>query len=287
MENNITPEFWQVTLMVLGPIGALLGAYTFRLKNRATAELERVRTQLRQKNAEIEKSETENKIRLLEAESRARQEADQSNMLKQLQTERMDWLKQLEKKEEADERNYKVLKGLQDSNTHMLMTEIQNQNTKLTTLFTEYNLSAVEQRGYVKTEINALNEQFRTMMLTGLQEAAQMLGSEIGMTLARQMAIQNLDRELIPFPSDEDPRWRRVFLTPNKPDVWLFKQPYLTDNVRLQKPCAQIKAEGHWVRVISEQLTDWLIVMKENGETCYGYLPVYAVKLHEQEPAPA
>lgn len=269
----ITAEMW---VGIIGIVAAIVAGMSYVAKRQADARA--LKAEGDKETAEGEAAELKAKadairndsiIRLKEVESKVAQDTVLSTMLQQLQTERLDWLKQLQTKEAADAANYRMLANTQRDNTQMLLTEIQNKS--------RLQLAAIDA---IPAKIQASNAQ-------SLTDFAKMLGSELALVIAQEFSRQKLDASLYPFPDSDDALWREEMVYPTTPEVTIRKEPRFSDDSMLLKPCAKI-THGERVRVLTGLMPKWIAVDKiEAGVRCYGWLPDYAIRIGQPETAAA
>lgn len=282
MGNILTPEVLSFVLnIVLAALGWRIKVSRDKAKDRA--EDERVKRELAEAEikkieAEIERVNTENKIKLIEAESKAKREAEQSELIKQINTERIDWLNQLKAQRVADEENYQGLKGLQDTQTKWLTTEIQTQGRR------------------TRKSIDKLSETL-TKFVDSIPEHMQKASAEmvngvavdLGMTITQQMALQSMGKDYLHWPYPDDAGWEDVMIQAVKEDVRLRKSPQYGDDLVLKEPKGTVHTHPFAARIIRNRIRNWWIVeKKQNGDPAgYGYVEEHWVKISEQVSQPA
>lgn len=256
----------QIILFALTIVSSIIGALAYKSKKLAEARATKIENDAK---AELAEREADTQIRIQSAKDKSEEDTFQREQLRYqltindgLQRHNQQFLDMLQEKERQDESNYRVLADTQRDIGQMLLTEIQNQSNTIHKLVEEMTVS--------------FNEKLESVL-----ETIPTLGAEVGMTLARQVALHGLDRDLLPFPSSDDPRWETVFIAPTRIEAWIYSQPLYDDNSRLQKKCARITTDGIKAKVIRNQLRDWTVVIKENGESCFGYLPNYSIKISQ------
>jgi len=270
-------EVWPVIAAVVAAIG-----YWLRQRASARAEVEKRLRVDAESRAFLAEADAQSKIAQAKADieirlSTAREDAEERAFIRaQLQGQiklNEQFQKLLIEKEEKDESNYRVLANVQ-----------RDTNTVLVNL-----LNKIEEQHAVEiAAIGALPGVIQRSNAEMLKEYAQQIGAEIGAVLTKQFQVQSLEREMFPFPDPEDPAWSEKFITPVTPMAAIHKQPYYNDAVKLRKPCAVIKSEGEWLRVIAGRLQDWIIVEKRAGDShCWGWLPVHAVHVSDNAPQTA
>lgn len=260
MGNIVTPELLQL-LQLLSPIlVCVFGAWAYTSKRDSDARLKDIES-----DADTRKATAQQISQLLAMHD------------KQIMINQQGAAADLEVRKSSEE-GYRVIRGVQND-TNIQLTNLTN---VIKELKNEIVKIGDDRHKSVMAEIGSVKQHVAEILGGSMKEFAQTFGSEIGMVMARQMAIQSLDRELMPFPAFDDPSWKTQFVKPRKAEAWLYKQPYLYDNARLQNPCALINPDGETLRVIAGRLQDWLIIMKPGtGDPCYGYLPAFAVEVLE------
>ena len=273
---TIPTEAWPI-------IAVIFGAIAFWVRQRSTAGVEqekRLRIDAESRALQAEGALTQVKadaeIRIAEAKTDVEERAfirEQFNSQLKLNETFPKMLAEIDARNKADnESNYRAVRDVQNDT-----------NTVLVNM-----LNAMEKQHAIQiAAIGALPGAIQTSIGDSLKEYAQQLGAEIGTVLTRQFAVQNLEREMYPFPDPEDPAWQTIYITPITPTPTIHKQPYFADEVKLHKPCATIQAEGEFVRAIIGRLRDWMIVEKRAGDShCWGWLPAHTVQV-SPEAAPA
>lgn len=271
----MSSEVWQVLLIIISPIGALLGAYAFRLKIRAEADAAQARAHAKRvevdANARIKQIELDAQVRLKEAENEAEKnkaEADQAKQLLDIVS------KGLNRVSDAVEGSTKAYQATVDK----LFERLDKKDDQIS-----------EDQVYVNERLErALNVMEALPEKIQVDNAAfvKQFSVEFGLVLGRQLAVQDFNHDLLRWPSDDDPSWKSVFLKPTKPDVILYRFPSYDDFNHVQKPCARMKPEGQQAEIIMDRLQDWMYVKKRNGEACYGFLPVGSVKVTDARSQP-
>lgn len=270
----IPSEAWPI-------IAVIFGAIAFWMRQRSSAKLEQERRLRLEAESRAFLAEGEAQVKIAQAKadteirlSAAREDAEERGFIRAQYQAQLKLNEQFQdillKKEERDESNYRVVANVQ-----------RDTNTVLVNL-----LNKVEAQHAVEiAAIGGLPGAIQMNNAEVLKEYARQIGGEIGAVIAQQFAIQNLDRELFPFPDPEDPSWRDEWITPVTPAPTIHKQPYFADAVKLQKPCSQIKAEGERVRIIRNRLKGWLVIDKEtDGSRCWGWLPEHTVEIAQAHP---
>lgn len=272
----MTAEAWQLLFIILTPLSALLGAYAFRLKKQAEIDAERARAQVRtvEQNAaaRIKQMELDHQVRLKEAEiesEKNKSEAEQAKRLLDLVSNGLTGLSDAVKGSTAAFQTTvdKLLVRLDEKNEQIAEDQVYL-NERL-----ERALSAIEA---LPEKIQASNTDF----------IKQFVG-EFGVVLAHQLAVQDVNRDLLKWPPDDDLGWKNAFIKPTKPDVILYKTASYDDFNQVQKPCARISLQGETVQIIIGRLEGWAYVKKLTGEPCYGYLPISYIQVRESKPEPA
>lgn len=271
---EITPE---MVIAVLGSVSLVLGALAYIGKRRADARLvqaeagkEKAEAEAETAKAEAQETRDNSAIRLKEAENKVLQDAAtrtmnerNSQLINQLQQERMDWLKELQAKEVRDEKNYHLLADTQRDNTQMLLTEIQNSHSKLVVKFDE------------------LPEKMHGSGVAMLGDFAKTMAGEIASQMAQEFMRLKMESSMYPFPDPDDPGWVEETVYPTTPEVTIRKEPRFSDDSMLKKPCAKIKG-GERVRLITGRMPQWVIVDKsQDGIRCWGWVPDYSLKIGE------
>lgn len=274
---TIPTEAWPI-------IATIFGAIALWVRQNGNAKAEREKRLRIDAESRAFQAEGEAKVKIAEATadveirlSAAREDAEERGFMRaQLQAQirlNEQFQDMLIKKEERDESNYRVVANVQKDG-----------NIALGNLFNKIETTHAEQIA----AIGGLPGAILMGIGEALKESAHHLGGEIGVVIAQQFAIQNLDRELFPFPDPEDPAWREEWIRPVTPEPTIHKQPYFADAVKLQKPCSQIKPEGERVRIIRNRIKGWLVIDKfADGSRCWGWLPEHTVEIGAALPSPA
>lgn len=233
------------------------------------------------KKADIDKLNSESRLKQVETDAQikidaARADLDERAFIReqlkaqiklneQHQLERAQYDKRLAEKETKDEANYRVVGNVQRD------TNIQIAN--LVNAISTMNRSLIE-------KIDLLPSRITNGNADSLTSFAKSMAAETGAVIAQQFAIQNLDRDLFPFPDPEDPAWKEEWVIPITPEPTLHKQPYFNDAVKLHKPCAQIVPGGERVRLIRNRIKGWVTIYKQGDDAhCWGWLPEHCIKI--------
>lgn len=271
MGNIFTPES---VVALIGIIGTVISGLLYVAKRNVDVKLAASEMAKKKAEAESEALRNDSQARLKKTEGEVASEATLLTMFQQQVTinkQNADlqaaWLKALQDKEERDERNYKVLKGLQDSNTQTLMTEIRNQSKNIKTAI--QLIPAIVQ----KASLDVVNT----------------VATEMAIKIVEQMAIQSIKSEFLRFPFPDDPGWEDVMLLAIKEDVMLKKSPQYGDEVTLPAPKGKTYTHPFAARIIRNRIPGWWIVeKKQNGDPPgYGYVEERWVKISEQAAIPA
>ncbi len=271
---TIPAEAWPI-------IATLFGAIALWIRQRGGANLEqekRLRLEAESRAFQAEGALTQVKadaeIRIAEAKTDVEERAfirEQFNSQLKLNETFPKMLAEIDARNKTDnEANYRAVRDVQND-TNTVLVNILN--------------AMRDQHAIQIAAIGALPEIIRASNAETLKEYAQQLGVEIGAVLTKQFAVQNLERDMYPFPDPEDPAWQSIYIKPITPAPTIHKNPYFDDAVKLRKPCATIQDEGEWVRAIMGRLRDWIIVEKRAGDShCWGWLPAHTVQI--ADPAP-
>lgn len=262
---TIPAEAWPILLGLCAAIG-------YWLRRQADARTEQEKTARIAAESQLMQVESETKTRLMQAQADADERAfirqqfiAQIKINEQHEAERAQYEKRLAEQAAKDEANYLVVSNVQ-KDTNFQIANLVNAIGRL-------NQSLLERIESIPAKIADGNTDT-------LKLFAQEMAAETGAVIAQQFAIQNLDRDLFPFPDPEDPAWREEWIIPVVNEPTLHKQPYFNDAVKLHKPCAQIAPGGERVRLIRNRIRGWVTIYKKGSETpCWGWLPEHTIKI--------
>lgn len=271
-------QLFQILVMAFGFTGTMLGAWAFSKRTKAEAERDRVKAdaQVRISQAEAEKhriqAEADAKVKESEAnlnESlKDRESAASTNRLVERQLDIIEKMDATAKARDAEH--------LERYSTGIAVSK--DINEQLLTISSDTKI--------ILKWIAELPKSLAAVNTGTLTEFAQHLGAEMGQVLAQQVAMQQMSRDLFPFPDSDDPRWERVRVIPTSPNAKLWKYPLYKDDAVLNKPCAQIAPEGEIVKLIRGQIKNWWIIYKVGTDSdCWGWIPEGKLRILEDAPA--
>lgn len=269
-------QLLSIIVPIVGGVGAIVVAWGYSIRRRADASILAMQTE-----NEKAKADAQARIKELEADAQMRDMLrdliklnDQLQKTQGLQFKR--YMLALKKQRENTGEGYRVIRNVQND-TNVVLANVAN---SLKDLATEQKTSRTEILTAVKSIPSGATPETLNMF-------AQQLGSEMGMVLAQQLQMHQLERDLFPFPDAEDPRWETVKVVPVNPaTATIWKQPQFRDEAVLKKPCAQIKPDGETVKIIRGQIRNWWIIYKVGTDSdCWGWIPEGKVRVLEEEPA--
>lgn len=262
---TIPAEAWPILLGLCAAVG-------YWLRRQADARTEQEKTARIAAESQLMQVESDAQTKLLQVQADADERAfirqqflAQIKINEQHEAERAQYEKRLAEVAAKNESNYQVVSNVQ-KDTNFQIANLVNAIGAL-------NKSILERIDGLPAKIAEGNAE-------SLKVFAKEMGAEMGGAMAQQFAIQNLDRDLFPFPDPEDPAWKDEWVTPITPEPTLHKQPYFSDAVKLHKPCSQIATGGEKVRLIRSQIKGWFAIHKiEGNDHCWGWLPEHTIKI--------
>lgn len=232
----------QLLPIILGLVGVVFGGWRDRVANKAVAERKTAEASAEQMTADADQQKMVTRLA--------------ARMQRLVEQQREDRIKD----GEAARAELARISGL--------FSDIRNGEANIHT--TLNNLTALQTQ--MVSAVNSIPAQ--VTQTNG--ETLKLLAAEMAATLKQHLAHDKLDRELYPFPANDDPRWTRTWITPVVPEVTIHKDHRFSDSVKLQKPCATINPLGEEVMLIEATDIACLMVVKED---CYGFLPRHTVKI--------
>lgn len=269
-------ELIAIVTTILGIIGVYIGAQATRVKNQSQRQLVDSQSALLKAQGDLATVKADAEVRIAEAKTDIEERSfirEQFNTQLKLNETFPKMLAEIDARNKADnESNYRSIRDVQNDT-----------NTVLVNMLNAMKAQHADQIA----AIGGLPAAIQMGQADSLKNYAQQLGAEIGAVLSKQFQVQNLERDMYPFPDPEDPAWQDLFLTPITPEPTIHKQPFFADAVKLHKPCAIIRQEGERVRAILGRLSDWIIIEKRAGDShCWGWLPAHTVRIGDLEAAP-
>lgn len=244
-----------VVIAILGIVGIVVGAWSTTKKNQSNAETEQLIADARK---EVMSAETAQK----KAEAEIKERDDLFGMIKELtgqnkeQTKQgKDFLDSLGKIREEKEADYQTLKNLNDSNTQIVVSEVQKAHSA------------------VIAEIRALDTTIQTSKNNWIETVAAEFASVLASKFNEQMMLQTQ----YPFPSSSDPDWIEDFVKPIVNHAWLYNRPLASEGTRSP---VEIKAEGENLELIRGWKKDWIAVRFARGnKAVFGWVQEHEIRI--------
>ncbi|MBA3867794.1 MAG: hypothetical protein H0X30_01420 [Anaerolineae bacterium] len=244
-----------ILLAILGIAGMVVGAWATTTKDKSKAEAEQLIT-----NAKIQATDAEMANKKSEAEIKERD--DLFGMIKELtgqnkeQTKQgKDFLDSLGKIREEKEADYQTLKNLSDSNTQIVISEVQRAHSAMI------------------AEIRALDTTIQSSKNNWIETVASEFASVLASKFNEQMMLQTQ----YPFPSSSDADWTEDFVKPIVNHAWLYNRPLASEGTRSP---VEIKVEGENLELIRGWKKDWIAVrFARSNKAVFGWVQEHEIRI--------
>lgn len=244
-----------ILIAVLGIVGIVVGAWAATKKDKSKADTEQLIAHARKQVAEAETAQKK-------AEAEIKERDDLFGMIKELTGQNKEQTKQgaafldsLGKIREEKEADYQTLKNLNDTNTQIVIGEVQ------------------KVRSDVIAEIRMLDSTIQTSKNNWVETVA----SEFAAVLASKFNEQMMLQTQYPFPSSSDPDWIEDFVKPIVNHAWLYNRPLASESTRSP---VEIKIEGENLELIRGWKKDWIAVRFARGnKAVFGWVQEHEIRI--------
>lgn len=244
MEAN----WFGIIIGIIGLLSLIYNTRATRIRNESEAEKEREILEARTaaKRAEMELKERDRLFEMIKGLT------DQN---KEQTKQGADFLNSLGKIEKEKETDYQTLKNINDSNTQMVISELQKAH------------------GLVIAEIRTLDTTIQTSKNNWIETVAAEFAAVLASKFNEQMMLQTQ----YPFPSSSDVDWAEDFVKPIVNHAWLYNRPFASENTRSP---VELKSEGENLELIRGWKKDWIAVrFTRSNKAVFGWVQEHEVRI--------
>lgn len=271
-----------VTIVVplITVLGGIMAAWGYSIQQRAkataTERVNKADSERDQAKADADTKVKAADAKLIEVQSQAKQQEAILDLFKGQQAVNEKLQTTTEARDAETKLHYSTLRGVQNEMGRDILKLQNTVEAGITTL---------------STAIENLPARVQIINVETLKAFAQ----EVGVSFAQQLSLQRFGFEMLPFPDAEDPGWQTVTIMARAgmKSAKIWKQPAITEDTVLRKPCATIAEDGERVKIIRGRVNNWLAIYKPGKESdCWGWVEESKVQIVEDvvvkpEPQPA